>query len=129
MARPRQRRIPLVEWVAGLVSAVIVAVTVGYLAYEAFQPNPGPPALVVTVVGTREAAGSWIVDVEIRNDSREAAADVHLAGSARASDGRDARPEARVDYVPGFSTRHASLVFAVDPGATPEVRVVGYTRP
>jgi uncharacterized protein (TIGR02588 family) len=129
MARHRQRQVPLVERVAGLVSAAIVLGTIGYLLYATLQPGPDEPILAVTVVQTRESDGSFVVDVEVRNRGRGAAADVHIAGRVRSVDGPEAHGEARVDYVPGFSTRRASLVFGVDRGGHPVVRIVGYSRP
>jgi uncharacterized protein (TIGR02588 family) len=129
MAKRRQRDIPPLEWVAAIVSLVIVLGTIGYLLFEAFQPGSDAPTLTVTVVDVRQSVGSFAVDVEVHNGSRAAAADVHLAGFARSPDGREAHAQARVDYVPGFSKRSASLVFASDPGARPDVRIVGYSRP
>jgi uncharacterized protein (TIGR02588 family) len=130
MARRRPRQVPLVEWVAGLVSAVILLGTIGYLVYATLQPGSDEPILTVTVVQTRESDGSFVVDVEVRNRSRGAAADVHIAGRVRSVDSFEAHGEARVDYVPGFSTRRASLVFGVDPGGHGAVvRIVGYSRP
>jgi uncharacterized protein (TIGR02588 family) len=123
MAKRRPRRIPPAEWMATLISLGIVLATIGFLMFEAFQPGPLEPALTVDVLQVRESAGSFVVDVEVKNASRGAAADVHLAGMS------ETRPQARVDYVPGFSSRRASLVFAFDPGNNAEVRIVGYSQP
>ena len=129
MARRLKRRIPLAEWAVGIISAIIVLGTVGYLAFEAFQPDADEPALTATVLEIRERNGSFVVEVEVRNASRGAAAEVHIAGVARAGDGRERQGQALVDFVPGFSTRRASLVFDVNPGTDADVRIVGYTRP
>ncbi len=114
---------------ATLISLGIVLATIGFLMFEAFQPGPLEPALTVDVLQVRESAGSFVVDVEVKNASRGAAADVHLAGMSETRDGPGTRPQARVDYVPGFSSRRASLVFAFDPGNNAEVRIVGYSQP
>src|SRR5687768_16783908 len=129
MAKRQQRHIPPLEWTAGLVSLFIVLGTIGYLVFEALQPRHDAPVLSVSILEMRESHGSFVVDVEIRNNSRAAAADVHVAGMTPSADGRALPAQARVDYVPGFSTRRASLVFGVDPGANVDVRVVGYARP
>ena len=129
MGKPRARRIPAVEWVAGIGSLLIVLGTIGYLVLAARRSGSEVPELTVTVARVRESAGSFVVDVVVRNGSSRAAADVQLAGIPGARDGREAPPRARVDYVPGFSTREASLVFAVNPGNSAEVRIIGYSVP
>src|SRR5687767_5064897 len=129
MATRRQRSIPRVEWAAGIVSLLIVLGTVGYLAYEGLVPGPDAPSLSVTVMRVRESDGSFVVDVAVRNSGRSAASDVHLAATARSPQADEARAQARLDYVPGLSTRHASFVFAFDPGKQAEVRVIGYAEP
>jgi uncharacterized protein (TIGR02588 family) len=129
MVKRRQREIPPLEWVAGILSLVIVVGTIGYLVFEIFQPRPDAPTLTVKVVQVRQSGGLFAVDVEVHNSSRGAAADVHVAGFARSGDGGEAHAEARVDHVPGFSKRSATLVFAHHPGDRPDVRVIGYTKP
>jgi uncharacterized protein (TIGR02588 family) len=129
MSRTRRRQIPAAEWIASLISGVIVLGTIGFLAVEALRRDDQAPALTVSVVQVRKSAGSFVVDVDVRNLSRGAAADVHLAGSDVGSDGRYVQVQARLDYVPGFSTRRASLVFESDPGGAPAIRIVGYGMP
>lgn len=129
MARRRQDRIPAVEWVSGAIGLAIVVSTIAYLALETLKPAADQPALSVTVLQVRERDGVFVVDVEVRNDSRTAAADVHVAGRIPSTGAGEPGALARIDYVPGLSRRHASLVFGVDPGAHPVVRVVGYAKP
>ena len=129
MARRTRRQIPTAEWVTGLIGAAIFLGTVGFLAFEALQQGDREAVLSVRVVRVRETNRSFIVDVEVRNEARGAAADVHLVGDVRTADGQQTQAYARLDYVPGFSTRGASLVFESDPGKAPSVRVIGYSRP
>lgn len=119
----------MAERVASVLGAVIVLGTIGFLTVETIRRGDQGPALNVSVVQIRQATAGFVVEVEVRNGSRGAAADVQVAGSDRASDGRQLHPVARLDYVPGFSSRRASLVFAVHPGSAPAVRIIGYTRP
>jgi uncharacterized protein (TIGR02588 family) len=128
MASRRQRQVPPVEWIASLIGGAIVLATVSFLAFETFRHGGQEPVLTVFVLQIREMSGSFVVDVEVRNSSRGAAADVHLAGSGAAADNQ-IQAQARIDYVPGFSRRRASLVFDSDPGRAPAVRIVGYARP
>ena len=129
MARRRKGAVPAIEWIGAGIGLLIVLGTIGYLTFETFSGHAKEAILGVTVMSIREHAGSFAVDVEVRNAGRGAAADVHVAGSSRASDGREARAQARLDYVPGLSTRRATLIFPFDPGAHPDVRVSGYAKP
>ena len=120
---------PMAERVASALGALIVLGTIGFLTVETFRRGDQEPALTVSVVQIREAPEGFVVSVEVRNRSRGAAADVQLAGIERGSDTGRLQPVARLDYVPGFSSRRTNLVFAVDPGSAPQVRILGYTRP
>ena len=120
---------PLAERVASALGAMIVLGTIGFLTVETIRRGDQEPALTASVVQIREAPEGFVVTVEVHNESRGAAADVQLAGIDRGSDEGRPQPVARLDYVPGFSTRRASLVFAVHPGSAPQVHIVGYTRP
>jgi uncharacterized protein (TIGR02588 family) len=119
----------MAEWLASLLGGAIVLGTIGFLAFEAFRQGNQEPSLTVSVLQVRQTAGSFIVDVEVRNLSSGAAADVHLAGGEEGADGRELQAHASLDFVPGFSSRRASLVFESNPGRAPAVRIVGYGRP
>lgn len=129
MARRGQRQIPAAERIASLLGGAIVLTTICFLGFEAVQRDDEAPALTVSVIQVREMTGSFVVDVEVRNGSRSAAADVHLAGHDRSADGRQIQAQASVDYVPGFSSRRASLVFQSHPGSNPVIGIIGYSRP
>ena len=128
MARRGHRQMPATEWTASLLGGMIVLVTIGFLGFEALQQGDAEPALTVSVIQVRDTTGGFVVDVEVRNQSASAAADVQLAGHNRAA-GQQNEAHARLDFVPGFSSRRASLVFQSDPGSSPVVRIVGYGRP
>jgi uncharacterized protein (TIGR02588 family) len=129
MARRRPRHIPPVEWITATISAAIVVGSIGFLVFEAVQPASEEPRLAAAVLEVRERDGSFVVEFEVRNSGRGAAAGVHVAGVARAADGGERQGLAVVDYVPGFSARRASLMFDVDPGPQARVRIIGYARP
>ena len=108
---------------------LIVLGTIVYLVFEAVQGTPGGPMLSAQVRQVRAIGPTFVVDVEVRNHSRAAAAEVHVAGEARSPDGTKKEGRATVDFVPGWSTRQVSLVFDLDPGSKPDVWVVGYATP
>ena len=120
---------PMAERVASALGAVIVLGTIGFLTVETIRRGDQEPALTVSVLQIRQGPEGFVVSVEVRNQSRGAAADVQVAGIEEARDTGRLQPVARLDYVPGFSSRRASLVFAVHPGSAPQVRILGYTRP
>jgi uncharacterized protein (TIGR02588 family) len=120
---------PAVERVATSLGAAIVLVTLGILGFEALQNGNEEPALTVTVIQVREANALFVVDVEVRNESRSAAADVHVAAPDRTPAGQQVQAVATLDYVPGFSSRRATLVLQSDPAEKPMISVIGYTRP
>jgi uncharacterized protein (TIGR02588 family) len=127
MHASRPRRIPLVEWLAGLLSASLVLGTLAFLAGEARQSATGLPELHVRVLGARPAPAGVEVEIEVANRGRGAALDVEVMGSGPPDAGGDAR--VRLDFVAGHSVGRAVLVFARDPGPRPEVRITGYVRP
>jgi uncharacterized protein (TIGR02588 family) len=129
MPSRRPRKIPPIEWIAGGISALIVLGTIVYLGFEAVQVTSDGPMLSAQVREVRAIGPAFVVDVDVRNQSRAAAAEVQVAGEVRSPDGTKREGRATVDFVPGLSTRQVSLVFDFDPGRNPEVRIVGYVTP
>jgi uncharacterized protein (TIGR02588 family) len=129
MARRRKGAIPTVEWIGGAMGVAIVLATVAYLTFETIRDRANEAILGVSVVRVREQGGSFAVEVAVHNSGRAAAADVHIAAPAASIEGHHPPPQARIDYVPGLSTRYATLVFSSNPGERPHVRVVGYSKP
>jgi uncharacterized protein (TIGR02588 family) len=130
-ARSRKKDgVPAIEWVTGVCGLAIVLGTIGFIAYEAFRGTPGEPRLEVAIETSRATASGFSVTVLVRNASRRAAADVVVEGILRSRDTGVQTSEVRLDYVPGLSTRRATLVFQA-PAAENDVsvRIVGYTTP
>ena len=122
--------IPAIEWVTGVVGLAIVLGTLGFIAYEAFSGGGEEAALEIRVEGTATGPAGFTAAVLVRNRSRKAAAEVLLEGVIRSRAGGETRARARLDYVPGLSTRRATLVFPAPPEAgAVDVRIVGYTTP
>lgn len=119
-----------VEWSAGLISAVIVSLMIGWVTWEAFTESTAPPAFSV-VIGDRAAVdGGYRVSFDITNEAAQTAAAVVVRGEVL--DGERSLEEAEVtfDYVPGESTASGSIFFSSDPGSRPiRIRAIGYTDP
>jgi uncharacterized protein (TIGR02588 family) len=129
--RSRTRNgIPPIEWVTGGIGLVIVLGTLGFIGYEAVVGGPEAPHLSVAIETSGPAVSGFSATVVVRNESRQAAAEVLVEGVLRSRDGGEERSEVRLDYVPGLSSRRATLVFPAPPGeGGVSVRIVGYTTP
>ena len=130
MARSRKRSdVPAIEWITGGIALVIVLGTLGFIGYEAFRGGGNEPRLEVAIETSGRAPSGFSATVLVRNTTRRAAAEVLVEGVLRSGAGEQ-RSEVRLDYVPGLSTRRATLVFErppLDGGVA--VRIVGYTTP
>jgi uncharacterized protein (TIGR02588 family) len=121
--------VPTIEWITGLVGLAIVLGTLGFIGYEAFQGEPGVPVLEATVERAERMPSGFSAYVVVRNHSRTAAAEVVVEGIVRTGV-EEHRGEVRLDYVPGLSTRKATLLFPSPPDRDPIlVRIVGFTTP
>ena len=98
--------------------------------YAAALGEGAPPALRVTVAGTRSSPGGFAADVVVDNEAPQAAANVLVEGIARGPDGDEVRSDATLDYVPGLSSRRATLLFPAPFSRDAlRVRVRGFTIP
>lgn len=117
------------EWVAAIVSLLLVAAAIGYLLVDATRPQT-PPHVVVRVDTIIAQPGGFLLEFEARNLGSRTAADVRVEGTI---DGGSAGPEssdATMDFLPGESSRRGGLFFSEDPRVHPvELRVIGYQRP
>jgi uncharacterized protein (TIGR02588 family) len=130
MARARKRSdVPAIEWITGGIALVIVLGTLGFIGYEAFRGGVDEPRLEVAVETTGALPSGFSATVLVKNTTRRAAAEVLVEGMVRSGPGQQ-RSEVRLDYVPGLSTRRATLVFQRPPAdGRVAVRIVGYTTP
>lgn len=129
--RDDEERRPGVEWVFGLLSALLVAGLAGFLAYQAAFGENRPPDLSASIERLERSGTGTLVMVMVVNHGDEAAADVGVeavVGSA----GTDAvRKEIRFDYVAARAIRRGAFVVErrdVDAGDV-ALRVQGYAEP
>jgi uncharacterized protein (TIGR02588 family) len=127
--RRQAHEVPTIEWITGLAGLAIVLATLGFIGYEAFRGGAPSPRLEAAVETTGAVPSGFSATVAVLNASHQAAAEVVIEGVVQ-SGGGESRSQARLDYVPGRSTRRATLVFpgAPDAGGV-KVRIVGYTTP
>lgn len=120
------------EWLVFGFGLVLFVATVGYLAVQAANTASPGPALTVTFGEPRVGPMGYLVPVEIRNGSGEAAADMTLE-AAIADDrcaGGPVTARITVGYVPGYGRLKAWLEFRRDPRlGRLVVRSLGYVVP
>ncbi len=119
-----------IEWATGLVSALIVAAMIAWVAWEALTETETPPAFTVTVTDRAAVESGYRIVFDVANTSPQTAATVVVRGEVL--DGQTVIEDADVtfDYVPGRSKASGSLFFSQDPGTrTVRLRAIGFTDP
>ena len=116
---------PLIEWVFGAISGVLVAALLLFLAYEALLATAQPPELVITMENAQVGDNATTVTVAAANRGDEAAAGVIVYA---AHDG--ARKQIEFDYIAAHAVRRGVFVF---PAGIPVEQLVlevgGFTEP
>ncbi|CAK7256773.1 MULTISPECIES: TIGR02588 family protein [unclassified Shinella] len=129
--RHRERHDPhWIEWLTGLVSALLIAGMLGWVGWEAFTREAMPPDLSVTVLATQKAKAGYRITFDIANSATTTAAAVTVIG--RLMDGDKIIEENHVifDYVAAESKSTGALLFETDPaGRQVDIRAAGYTDP
>jgi uncharacterized protein (TIGR02588 family) len=129
--RHRERHDPhWIEWLTGLVSAVLISGMLGWLGWEAFTREGTPPDLSITVLTTEKATTGHRVTFDIYNTATTTAAAVTVIG--RLTEGERVIEENHVifDYVAAESKATGAILFQADPaGRTLDIRPAGYTDP
>lgn len=129
--RHRERHDPhWIEWLTGLVSALLVAGMLGWIGWEAFTREATPPDLSVTVLTTEKTGAGQRVTFDIANSGTTTAAAVTVIG--RLMEGEKIVEESHVvfDYVAAESKSTGAILFAGDPaGRRVNIRAAGYTGP
>ena len=108
---------PFWEKVVGVVGLLIVLGVVGFLLYEALQPQTAAE-IVAEVKAVTPQAGGYLVDFVASNHGRQTAASVTIEGALydpAQGDEPVETAEVTFDYIPDQSERTGSFVFKHDP--------------
>jgi len=125
-----RRAIPMLEWVIGVLGALIVAALVGYLVWSAVARDETPPDVRLEVLDIQDLPEGYLVRFAAENQGSQAAAALLIEGELELPDGQTETGEATIDYLPPRSTREGALVFRNDPvSGDLTVRPKGFTRP
>lgn len=125
------KRPALLEWIAGVVGAIIAVIMVAMMATEALTTRASvPPLLHVKPVGLQAASGQFVLEVKVVNRSHQTAAAVEIEGELTQAGAAVETSSATLTYVPGNSQAEAGLVFTADPRQHRlRLRVLGFEKP
>ncbi|MFB2550842.1 TIGR02588 family protein [Ensifer soli] len=119
-----------IEWLTGLVSAVVVLAMLGWIAHAALTESDEAPDLHIAILDALPRSGGYQVRFSVTNTASVTAAAVRIRGEISAPDRLIDSAEVTLDYVPAASTASGALIFRTDPsGKRLEIRATGYADP
>lgn len=122
---PPQR--PVVEWVVGIASALIVAALTAYLIHRAAFDDPTPALLEVALERVETTDQGQVIRIKLTNRGDTAAA--AIAVSATPPDPA-LRKQITFDQIAPRSTRFGALIYAAPISADDvDIAIDGYTDP
>ncbi|MBA2503304.1 MAG: hypothetical protein H0V27_10525 [Pyrinomonadaceae bacterium] len=119
------------EWLVFAISLVLVAGTLGVLAYDGATMGDAPPSVEVKVGAPQERPHNFIVPVEVTNHGDETAEGVLVEVVLKQGEEERERSEFEIAFLPRRSTRQGWVAFKIDPRSVErmEARVLGYEKP
>ena len=122
------------EWIVFAVSLVLVAGTLGSLAWDAFQEEGSPAAISIELGRPEPRGGAWAVPVTVRNQGDETAEGVNveviLETPGAGSTIQVERAGFEAAFLPRRSKREGWVTFRSDPSrGRLSGRAVGYETP
>ena len=110
----RPQPISTAEWMVAFLGLALVVGTLAVLLTDAMRDGRRAPALDVRADSVITAGGRTHVHFTVRNDGRETAAEVVVAGERGRGDARETS-RASLAHVPGGSERRGALTFRAVP--------------
>jgi uncharacterized protein (TIGR02588 family) len=110
-----RRPIPATEWVVAALGALLVAGTIGYLAWLTISRDETPPDVQVVAGRVHALQNGWLVEFRAVNTGATAAAQLLVEGELAGEGGVVETAEATIDYLPPRSEREGGLLFSHDP--------------
>lgn len=122
--------IPAMEWVFAVIGAVLVAGTLGFIAWQGFAHNGAPPEVSFKVHSIAEIGSGYLVTVHATNRGDTTAADVKVEGELSGPAGSIEKSEMSFTYLPPRSPKTGGMFFANDPRTlTLRLSAKGYESP
>ena len=117
------------EWTVFGVSAVLIALVIGFLIFESATIGDALPDIQVQTGKPEARTDHFAVPLEVKNKGDQTAEGVHIEVVLRAG-GKEERADLEIAFLPRRGTREAWVTFKSDPRqGTLEARVLGYEKP
>ncbi|MBI1621021.1 hypothetical protein [Aquamicrobium zhengzhouense] len=127
--RPNENR-PLIEWIFGAASAILVTALIAFLAHEAMFAGNIPPNLVAQIVEVEPLDTGTSVKFALSNRGDEAASAVTLVLSVPGTEVEAMQKSIEFDYVPGHAIRQGAFIVPGDVAAKDiAIDISGYAEP
>jgi uncharacterized protein (TIGR02588 family) len=124
------RQIPLLEWLIAGLGALLVAGTIGYLAFQALWRDQSPPDVRIVALRVVALEHHHLVEFRAVNQGGSPAAQLLVEGELVGPEGPVETAEATLDYLPPGSYREGGLFFRRDPRELElRLRAKGYAEP
>jgi uncharacterized protein (TIGR02588 family) len=118
------------EWIVFAVSLVLVAGTLGFLAWDGFQGEGSPAALSIELGRPEPRGGTWAVPVTVRNRGDETAEGVKVEVTLETPGAEPETVGFEAAFVPRRSKREGWVTFRTDPSrGRLSGRAAGYETP
>ena len=123
-------RTPLLEWIFAAVGLILVASSIGYIAYYSATSKEKPPEIQVEIVSIKNISNGYLVEFKASNKGEKAAASVQIEGKISEGESEIESKNATLDYIASDSEQRGGLYFSKDPNAhNLEVKAIGYENP
>lgn len=122
---------PALEWIVGIISAVLVFAVITFLGYDALFGDTRPPDLVVTIDRLEQVESGTLVVVALANRGDQAAAEITVEATVNVDGANPRRKEIRFDYVASHAVRRGAFVVedpAID-AADVRLTIHGFVNP
>ena len=127
----KQAKVPLLEWVAAGFGALVAALLIGLIGWNAARSNSqAVPLIKAEIVRILPADDGHVLDIRLTNAGAQSAAGVQVEVSLKKGGEEVETSSATIDYVPARSEATGGLIVRADPRAHEvELRVTGYEIP
>lgn len=116
-SRPSNRRstTSAVEWIVAAAGVTLLVVMLSYLLFIAMAHGEGAPVPVISHKPAKPGKAGFVVDYEIANEGKSAAAQLVVTGQLLIGDRVVEERYGLIDYVAQDSKQKGSLIFQRDP--------------